>query len=171
MKTRASVATLLARRHAAASSSLVIFSVNVVMNAVERAPSAKRSRNKFGARKAAMKASICALAPKSAAKTCSRTRPSKRLDITARLTRPADFVLILLTAAAGRGAALAAGASGAGIDSTGATVSAGSAGSLLMVGRSLAKTVHDGNAKSTLRHFFGDNHIDASLVESSQLRK
>src|SRR5204863_7657188 len=48
MKTAVSVATLFASRHADSSPSTAIFFENVVMKAVESAPSAKRSRNKFG---------------------------------------------------------------------------------------------------------------------------
>ena len=57
MKTAASVATLLARCHADSSPSVAIRFENVVMNAVESAPSAKRSRNMFGTRNAIRKAS------------------------------------------------------------------------------------------------------------------
>src|SRR5437762_14191007 len=57
MKTAVSVATLFARRHADSSPSTAIFFENVVMNAVESAPSAKRSRNKFGNRNAMRNAS------------------------------------------------------------------------------------------------------------------
>ena len=47
-------------------------------NAAESAPSANRSRSRFGMRKATLKASVCNPAPRRAAKTCSRTRPSRR---------------------------------------------------------------------------------------------
>ena len=53
MKTRVSVAILLAKRQADASPSTWIFLEKVVMNAVERAPSANRSRNRLGAWNAA----------------------------------------------------------------------------------------------------------------------
>ena len=66
---------------------------NVVTNAVESAPSAKRSRNMFGARNAVRKASMFFEAPKSAAITVSRTSPSSRLHITARPTMLVAFVL------------------------------------------------------------------------------
>ncbi|PYT09255.1 MAG: hypothetical protein DMF60_02915 [Acidobacteria bacterium] len=61
-------------------------------NALDRAPSANRSRSRFGIRKAITKASLAKLyeAPKKYANTISRTSPSKRLAITAKLTIPAD---------------------------------------------------------------------------------
>jgi hypothetical protein len=57
------------------SPSFWIFLEKVVTNAVESAPSAKRSRSRFGVRKATMKASISLPPPKSHAKTCSRMSP------------------------------------------------------------------------------------------------
>ena len=61
-----SVATLFASRHAAASPSRAMVLLNVVTNAVDSAPSANRSRNRFGMRNAAVKSSMAA-APNSAA--------------------------------------------------------------------------------------------------------
>ncbi len=66
------------------------------MNAVESAPSAKRSRRRFGARNAAMKASFAVPAPNSAAKICSRANPSTRLHITANPTMPVARILAFL---------------------------------------------------------------------------
>ena len=57
MKTTVRVATLLASRQADSSPSVAIFFENVVMKAVERAPSAKRSRNMLGTRNAIRNAS------------------------------------------------------------------------------------------------------------------
>src|SRR5437016_10784027 len=50
MKTAVSVATLLASRQADSSPSVAIFPEKVVMNAVDRAPSANKSRNKCDSR-------------------------------------------------------------------------------------------------------------------------
>ena len=65
MKTSVRVATLLASRQADWSPSVAMRRENVVTNAVESAPSAKRSRNMFGARNAVRNASMFLLAPKS----------------------------------------------------------------------------------------------------------
>ena len=67
---------------------------NVVTNAVESAPSANKSRNMSGARKAVRNASMLRDAPKSAAITISRTNPSTRLQSTA---RPTTLVALVLT--------------------------------------------------------------------------
>ena len=93
MKIAVSVATLFASRHADSSPSVAIFCENVVMNAVESAPSAKRSRNMFGKRKAIRNASRFLPAPKSPANTCSRISPSTRLHRIAILTIPVARVL------------------------------------------------------------------------------
>src|ERR1700688_1034032 len=90
--TRVNVATLFASRHAAASSLRAMVLLNVVTNAVDSAPSANRSRNRFGMRNAAVNASIAPPPPNKAAQTCSRTRPSTRLHITARPMIPAALV-------------------------------------------------------------------------------
>src|SRR5205823_10131312 len=52
MKTAVSVAILFASRQAESSPSFAIFPENVVMKAVESAPSANKSRNKLGSRNA-----------------------------------------------------------------------------------------------------------------------
>ena len=93
MKTTVSVATLFASRQADSSPSVAIFFENVVMNAVESAPSAKRSRNMFGTRNAIKNASRFFPAPKSAANTTSRMRPSTRLHKMAMPTTPVARVL------------------------------------------------------------------------------
>ena len=91
--TMSSEPTLFASRQAAGSPSVAIFLEKVVMNAVESAPSAKRSRSRFGVLNAIVKASIERPAPKSVPKTSSRTSPSTRVHITARPTSPAALVL------------------------------------------------------------------------------
>src|SRR4051812_29746054 len=95
------VATLFASFHAALSPSVAMVLVNVVMNEVDRAPSANRSRRRLGMRKAIVKASMRRPPPKSAAKICSRARPSRRLHRTARPTIPAAFVFSFSAFAAG----------------------------------------------------------------------
>src|SRR5438552_15684496 len=80
MKTAVSVATLLASRQAGSSPSVAIFPEKVVMKAVERAPSANKSRNKFGNRKAIKKASRYFPAPNKPAKICSRISPRVRSE-------------------------------------------------------------------------------------------
>src|SRR4029077_8966478 len=93
MKTAVSVATLFARRHADSSPSTAIFFENVVMNAVDSAPSANKSRSRFGNRNAIRNASRFLPAPKRPAKTVSRIKPSTRLDRIAMPTTPAARVL------------------------------------------------------------------------------
>ena len=83
------VATRFDRRKASSSPLICCTCVNVVTKAADSAPSANRSRSKLGIRNAVRKASYCRPAPKSAAKTWSRTKPSTRLAITARLMMPA----------------------------------------------------------------------------------
>ncbi len=87
-----SVATLFASRHAAPSPSRAMVLLNVVTNAVDKAPSANRSRSRFGIRNAAVKASIAPPPPNSAAQICSRAKPSNRLHITAKPMTPAALV-------------------------------------------------------------------------------
>jgi len=87
-----SVVTLFASRHAAASPSRAIVLLKIVTNAVDRAPSANRSRSRFGIRNAAVKASIALPPPNSAANSCSRARPNSRLHITASPMMPAARV-------------------------------------------------------------------------------
>src|SRR5262245_17376114 len=60
------------------------------MNAAESAPSANRSRRRFGTRNATLNASVAMPAPKNAAITCSRARPSTRDAMVAIETRPAS---------------------------------------------------------------------------------
>src|SRR6476646_3842319 len=98
MKMTVSVATLFARRHADSSPSVAIFFEKVVMNAVESAPSANKSRNMLGTRNAIRKASRFFPAPKSAAKRTSRIRPSTRLERMAMPTMPVARVLTRLFA-------------------------------------------------------------------------
>src|SRR6266480_8135276 len=93
MNTAVSVATLFARRHADSSPSTAIFFENVVINAVESAPSANKSRNKFGNRNAIRNASRFLPAPKRPANTISRINPRTRLDRIAMPTIPAARVL------------------------------------------------------------------------------
>ena len=103
MKTRVRVATLLASRQADWSPSVAIRRENVVTKAVESAPSAKRSRNMLGARKAVRNASMLREAPKSAAITISRINPSTRLQSTARPTMLVALVLTRLSSVADMG--------------------------------------------------------------------
>src|SRR5207237_7684165 len=88
-----SVATLLASRQADSSPSVAIFPENVVTKAVERAPSANKSRKRFGSRKAIKKASRYFPAPNKPAKICSRISPRIRLDKIAIPTTPVARVL------------------------------------------------------------------------------
>ncbi len=90
--TTASVATLFARRQAAASFSTAAVRVKTVTKAVESAPSANRSRSRFGMRNAMVNASMMRPPPKSAAKICSRASPRTRLQSTASPTTPAARV-------------------------------------------------------------------------------
>ena len=94
MKTSVSVATLLARSQAERSPSVAMRRENVVTNAVESAPSAKRSRNILGARNAVRNASMFRLAPNMAAKTTSRISPRTRLQRIATPTTPVARALI-----------------------------------------------------------------------------
>ena len=87
------VATLFARRQAARVALRAMVLLKVVTNAVDSAPSANRSRSRFGMRNAAVKASIAPPPPNSAAQTCSRASPSSRLHMTARPMIPAALVL------------------------------------------------------------------------------
>src|SRR5437667_5326744 len=103
MNTAVSVATLFARRHADGSPSTAIFFENVVMNAVESAPSANKSRNKFGNRNAIKKASRLRPAPNNPANTISRISPSTRLDRMAMPTTPVARVLIRRSSASAIG--------------------------------------------------------------------
>ena len=103
MKTAVSVATLFASRHADWSPSTAIFFENVVMNAVESAPSANRSRNKFGNRNAIRNASRFLPAPKRPANTISRISPRMRLDRMAMPTIPVARVLLRRSSAAAIG--------------------------------------------------------------------
>ncbi len=93
MKTAVSVATLFANRHAASSPSTAIFFENVVMKAVESAPSANKSRSRFGSRNAIRNASRFFPAPKRPANTISRIKPSTRLHRMAMATTPVARVL------------------------------------------------------------------------------
>jgi hypothetical protein len=68
----------------------------VVTNAVESAPSANRSRSMLGARNAVRNASMFLLAPKSDAKTTSRSNPRMRLHKIAIPTTPVARVLTRL---------------------------------------------------------------------------
>src|SRR4051812_43069984 len=97
------VATLFASRQADPSPSVAIVLEKVVTNAVDKAPSAKRSRSRFGRRNAALNASIFTSAPKSARKIWSRANPRIRLHITASPTTPAARALTLRDDAAGTG--------------------------------------------------------------------
>ena len=96
MKTSVRVATLLARRQAEASPSVAMRREKVVTKAVESAPSAKRSRNMFGARNAVRNASMLREAPKSDAKTTSRSKPRRREHKMAMPTTPVARVLTRL---------------------------------------------------------------------------
>src|ERR1700678_3715859 len=65
--------------------------VKVVTKAVDSAPSANRSRNRLGMRKATVKVSISA-PPNSAPQIASRASPSRRLHSTASVMIPAALV-------------------------------------------------------------------------------
>ncbi len=101
--TAVNVATLFASRHAASSPPRAMVLLNVVTNAVDNAPSANRSRSRFGMRNAAVNASIAPPPPNRAAKTCSRARPSKRLHITASPMIPAALVFSFSVGSSGEG--------------------------------------------------------------------
>ena len=92
IKTVASVSILEASAHAAAEPSFSSFWEKTVMKAVESAPSAKRSRRRFGNRKAMRKSPIDAV-PNMALKRTSRTNPSTRLSMTAAAITPLARVL------------------------------------------------------------------------------
>ena len=92
MKIVVSVAIFDASFQADPSPSVAIRCEKTVTKAVERAPSAKRSLKRLGARNAVRKASMPRPAPKSPAKINSRARPSNLLSITAPATIPAAFV-------------------------------------------------------------------------------
>ena len=100
MKTAVSVATLFASRQADSSPSTAIFFENVVINAVDNAPSANRSRSKFGSRNAIKNASRFLPAPKSPANTISRISPRMRLHKIAMPTIPVARVLARRSCAA-----------------------------------------------------------------------
>ena len=101
MKTATSVIIFAASDQAEPSPSFSIRCEKTVTNAVESAPSAKRSRRRFGMRNAMMKRPIDAV-PKSELKSTSRTRPSKRLHITAAAMIPLAFVFSCLPSFIGR---------------------------------------------------------------------
>ena len=88
--TSSALMTRLPSRQACSRPRVSMVRVNAGTNAAVIAPSAKRSRSRLGMRKATLNASIAALAPKKYARTVSRTTPSTRLAIVARLMRPAD---------------------------------------------------------------------------------
>jgi hypothetical protein len=142
---------------------VAIFLENVVTNAVESAPSAKRSRSKFGVRKATVNASISLPPPKEPRKDLLADEPSTRLHITAIPTMPAALVLTL------EGCASIAGETADAVESG---VEGGSgtlpAESVDMFGGSLAETVHDGNPESMLGHRFGEDEIEPGFVEPAE---
>src|SRR5262245_25731249 len=100
---RRSFSTRLASSQARSSPWRSSFCEKVETKAADKAPSAKRSRSKFGMRNAAMNASSSRLAPKRLVNTTSRTRPRIRLASTATLTPPAARPR--LASALGRGSA------------------------------------------------------------------
>jgi hypothetical protein len=83
---------LVCQRHADSSPSTAIFFENVVMNAVDSAPSANKSRSKFGNRNAIKNASRFFLRRRDQ-QTPSRESAEQRLDRIARPTIPAARVL------------------------------------------------------------------------------
>jgi hypothetical protein len=85
MTTIVSVPMRFARRQADSCPSVAILREKTVTKAVESAPSANRSRSRFGIRNAAMKYCISRV-PKSALKMISRASPSTREHITAAAT-------------------------------------------------------------------------------------
>src|SRR5262245_51706140 len=85
--TSSALMTLLPSRHAAARSPPASCRMKTGTNAALIAPSANRSRTRFGIRKATLKASMALLAPNIDASTWSRTRPRMRLVMVA---APAD---------------------------------------------------------------------------------
>ena len=92
IKTVASVSILEASAQAAAEPSFSSFWEKTVMKAVDSAPSAKRSRSRFGKRKAMRKSPMNAV-PNRALKRISRTSPSMRLSMTAAAITPLARVL------------------------------------------------------------------------------
>ena len=74
---------------ASASPRFSRYSVKVGTKADDMAPSANRSRSRFGIRNATLKASVARPAPNSVAITCSRTSPSTRDSSVAAPTVPA----------------------------------------------------------------------------------
>ncbi len=87
--TRSVPRTRRASRNARSSPSRVSSLANVGTNAEASAPSAKKSRSRFGIRKARKNALASPAAPSSAANTISRTRPPTREPAVASDTRPA----------------------------------------------------------------------------------
>src|SRR6266576_910660 len=100
MNTAVSVATLFASRQADSSPTTAISFENVVMKAVDSAPSANKSRSKFGNRNAIRNASRFFPAPNRPANTISRIKPSTRLHRIAMPTTPVARVLIRRSSAA-----------------------------------------------------------------------
>src|SRR5687768_2423399 len=100
--------TLFARRHADALPDCERCRVKVGTKALLIAPSANRSRTRFGMRYATLYASIALPAPKSAASTCSRTTPRIRLVIVAAPADAADRASVEVEEDGGLGAKLAA---------------------------------------------------------------
>ncbi len=94
MKIVASVIILDASAQAERSPSFSIFCEKTVIKAVERAPSAKRSRSKFGARNAIVNIPIKA-DPNSPANSISRISPRTREHITATAMTPLALVFSL----------------------------------------------------------------------------
>ena len=92
IKIAASVIILDASAQADRSPSFSIFCEKTVMKAVERAPSAKRSRSKLGARKAISENSHQSR-PNRPAKRISRISPSTREHMTATAITPLALVL------------------------------------------------------------------------------
>jgi hypothetical protein len=72
------VATASTSRCVASSPSFSRLAARIGTKACENAPSANSRRSRFGMRKATLKASVAAEAPKVAAMSCSRTRPVTR---------------------------------------------------------------------------------------------
>src|SRR4051812_6260340 len=85
--TSSALMTLLPRRHAAGLPPRVNSRMNTGTNAALIAPSAKRSRTRFGMRNATLNASIAFPAPNIEARTWSRASPRMRLAMVA---APAD---------------------------------------------------------------------------------
>ena len=127
--TRRKLMTRLASRIAASGPCRSWTCVRVGTNAALIAPSAKRSRSRFGIRKATWKASTANPAPKKAAKICSRMRPRTRLNRVASETMPAALASPVSLPGAPLGtAATAAWLGGTGKGTSAATSSGGSGG-------------------------------------------